>query len=213
MVNFLRKNWFWIGLASIAVWAVYSKTINISFGGKPIGQPEKYTDAGTKTDALHLFNSANGKHALPEIDENAAIAFLKRFGKVTRGEREKFGVSAAALLACAYINSHAGARDLTRETNNFFALGCGGDWEGPSAQVDSQCFRRYDSPWHSFRDFSAALAATPWAKKQLADENADWKIWVALMAKNNCSDVKDAEAHMTAVIKKYRLFELDEPAN
>jgi hypothetical protein len=212
MIRFIKTNWFVIGLVLLALLGWYRKSFRFNLGGSSADQPEKYTDAsGTKSTGgswLGLLGDRSSAHKMPQIDTATAKAFLRRFGKVTKPEQEKFGLPASVMLACAYVNSHAGQRATVGGANNYFALRCGGGWTSGNVDIEGQCFRRYATPWESFRDASNTFVAQDWCKQAIADRLSR-EAWVALLVKQGCSDVADAEQEMLRIIKAYRLHELD----
>ncbi|MDX2281318.1 MAG: glucosaminidase domain-containing protein [Saprospiraceae bacterium] len=215
--KFLKTNWFSIALVLIVLLAVARKSFTIFLKGtgskNSNAKTEKYTDLAQVSDAKSLLglmsgNQSAGQH-LPEITETEAAAFFKRFSKVAQGERKKFGVPASVLLALAYVNSHAGKRPVASEATNYFALLCSNDWDGAMAQVEGHCFRRYNTPWESFRDFSIYLAAQDWYGDLRKSAGHDWQAWVKGL--REVSDVLEAKAALKQVIQQYRLYELDAP--
>ena len=216
MVQFVKKNWFYVGLVILAV-AYFRKEIKAYFPTSAVPAQEKFTQSGTKDDlgGESLFGLGGAPAAqgatvdLPAIKDTDAKAFLLRFGKVAKGEKEKFKIPAAAFLALAYVNSHCGQRTLAADGNNYFARLCGTHWEGERLEAAGVCYRSYAKPWDSFRDASQQLSATRWAQDLVQAQDMKWEHWVAALAENGYSDVKNAREEMTKVIRAYRLFELD----
>ncbi len=218
LFDFIKKRWFTLALLLILVVAIVRKNLRFEPGDtgapKPEKSKEKYTEDLAVNKGASLFNlgsESSGKQAtLPEIDEATAVAFLQRFGRVAVAEQEKFGFPASVLLACAYVNSFAGRRNCALEANNYLAIRCGSDWNGPSANYTGACFRRYGTAWESIRDFSMTLQKSDWAGSLKKSADGNWKSWVKALAKHRLSDVKNFEKEMTGVIESYRLFELDQ---
>lgn len=213
--NFFKTNWFYVALSLMILGAILRKTI---FSGASVQaqaqSPEKYTAARSgQEEGISLFGGiASGpkpEHRLPDIEAAVAEPFLRRFGKVTPGEQQKFGVPASVLLAAAYVNSYAGQRELAASANNYFALPCSGDWQGRSITQEGRCYRQYERAWDSFRDFSQLLKAQSWFAETRKSAGKDWKIWVKQLDGKGLSDVENFGAEMEKVIRAYRLFELD----
>lgn len=211
MLQFIKKNWFYIGLFALAV-IYFKKELRAYVSPSPSAGQEKFTEKKEGEGQSLLGIGTGGKivaRAMPDIAPADAKAFLKRFAKVAQGEQEKFKVPASALLALAYVNSYAGTRPLATEGNNYFATPCGSLWDGDQMNVSEQCYRRYEKAWDSFRDASSQLSATRWAQAISKKGNNDWQTWVEAFAQNEYSDVPDAANEMGKVVKAYRLFELD----
>lgn len=218
IVNFIKTNWFYIALFALVLGAIARK--HFRTGGSDPGAPQQATQTEKFTagrrgaeEGVSLFGGiASGPRParrLPEIDAATAESFLRRFGKVTPGEQQKFGVPASVLLAAAYVNSFAGQRDLAQTANNFFALPCAADWQGRSATFDERCYRQYERPWDSFRDFSRLMSTQPWFAGLKQSAGRDWQAWVKGLEGKGLSDVERCGAEMEKVIRAYRLFELD----
>lgn len=213
MVRFFKTNWFYVGLGLLLLIGLWRKNIlRVEWGREKQEQPERYTQqspSGTANTFLGLLGEGQSAQPMAQVDEETAKAFLLRFGKVTKGEQDKFGLPASVLLACAYVNSFAGTRELAGSSaHNYFALPCNGGWNGPSTHFNGRCYRQYETPWESFRDASKTLQAQSWAQEALK-QNKDWKTWVDLLTEHGFSDIQNAGAEMRQVIKAYRLFELD----
>ncbi|MGI9159200.1 MAG: glucosaminidase domain-containing protein [Saprospiraceae bacterium] len=215
--HFFKKNWFAIALLLLTLIAVARRKIQLPFELPfPVaGSAEKYTadaEGSAAASKLGLFpEETSGKRRMPAIPEAEAEDFLRRFSKVARSESRKFRAPASVLLAHAYVNSFAGRRNTAVDANNFTALVCGGDWEGPTVEMDGSCFRQYKTPWESYRDFSIFLAGQNWVAETRARAGMDWKPWVEAFAQNRLSNVEDYAGQMERIIKAYRLFELDNP--
>ncbi|MDX2134044.1 MAG: glucosaminidase domain-containing protein [Saprospiraceae bacterium] len=144
--------------------------------------------------------------AMPPIGEDAARAFFRRFAPVAVSERKKYGVPAAVTLAYAFSNSHAGQKMPAQQANNYFSLPCTSDWEGDTFEQEGVCFRRYETAWESFRDFSVFMSSQEWYGAVRRQSGKDWRGWVKALERNS----GPTAAHtMQAVIEQYGLDELD----
>ena len=217
LLDFIKKRWFTLALLLILFIAVLRKNLRCEMDPKApaVGQSkEKFTDEGASAKGAALLNLGGDGSAqklrMPEIDETTAVAFLKRFGHVAVAEQEKFGMPASVLLACAYVNSFSGRRNCALEANNYLAIRCTEDWNGPTANYSGACFRQYNTAWESIRDFNNSLHQNNWYIKLKKSAGNDWKAWVKGLAKHEVSDVENFEAELKEVIQAYRLFELDQ---
>jgi len=217
--KYFKTYWFSIALVCILLLAIARKGYNLITGGAPSpggkAKTEKFTESQPIAGAPSLLGlfAGPGKpmRQMPPVSEETAQAFLKRFRDVALSERKKFGTPASIMLACAYVNSFAGQRDLVRDANNYFALPCSPAWDGANAMVGERCYRRYETPWESFRDFSIHLSGQDWFGGLRKTAGKDWKAWVEGLHKEDISDVDNFAHEVAAVIQAYRLFELDVP--
>ena len=215
--EFLKKRWFSVALVALIVMAIVRKNIRFDVGGASAPakkvQPEIYTkDASVaqSTTMLHLAGDAiPTANRLPAIDDATAMAFLKRFRQVARTEQQKFGMPASVLLACTYVNSFAGQRDCAAQANNYLGVRCTAEWSGPVVTIAGTCYRKYNTPWESIRDFNVYLSGHNWYGQLKKSARHDWKAWAKALAGHQASDVENFERDLGAVIQKYRLYELD----
>ncbi len=216
ILEFIKKRWFTLALLLIVFIAILRKNLRFEPGSPTIREQviprEKFTDEGTPKGAALLNlggESSSSQVQLPDIDETTAVAFLQRFGHVTVAEQEKFGIPASVLLACAYVNSFSGRRNCALEANNYLAVRCAANWNGPTANYSGACFRQYNTAWESIRDFNLGLQQSDWFAGLKKSAGNDRKAWAKGLAKHRVSDVENFEMELLKVIQAYRLFELD----
>lgn len=210
--KFVKTHWFVIALALLVLAALARKNGRGIFG-RSVRQ-EKYTeqrDSAAETAQMGILpESGAAVRDLPAISQATATAFLKRFGAVSVAEHKKYGVPASIVLGIAYVNSFAGQREVARSAKNYFALPCGSEWEGSNIELGGKCFRRYETAWEGFRDFSLYLQAREWMSAAKSNNGQDWQAWVTFLAEQPVSDVRHFEKELKTVIEAYRLYELDE---
>lgn len=215
--DFLKKRWFSVALVALLLAAVVRKNLRINVGDTAAPakkeQPEKYTAEPAIAQGSSMLSLGAGAGAgmvrMPPTDDATAMAFLKRFGQVAVSEQKKFGMPASVLLACTYLNSFAGRRDCTVEANNYLAVRCTAEWGGPVVTCSGACFRQYNTPWESIRDFNVQWSKREWYVSLKKSAKRDWRIWAKALAEHRVSDVEHFEQEMVRVIQKYQLYELD----
>ncbi|MEZ4988463.1 MAG: glucosaminidase domain-containing protein [Saprospiraceae bacterium] len=95
---------------------------------------------------------------LRQVSEPDIEAFVQRFQHVAQSEQEKFGIPASIILAHALLQSNAGTLPVASVGYNYFALPCTSDWEDQTQDgSSSECLRKYNNAWLSFRDHSLFL--------------------------------------------------------
>lgn len=114
-------------------------------------------------------------------------AYLERFAPMAVEEMVAYGIPASIKLAQSIVESNWGTSRLAREANNYFGIKCKSWWQGDrialedddydaSGRLVPSCFRKYDTPWESFRDHSWFLLRDRyWALFQL--ELSDYRGW------------------------------------
>lgn len=220
---FFKNNWFKISLAVLALYVWFKKdmTLQVNLGSpdkteqKALPTREKFTDTGTLVtdkagvvDKLELPFTGNHPAMRDAASEFATIseadkhAYLERFAKVALAEQKKYDIPASIILATALYQSSAGRRDLALNANNQFALPC--DGEGPCTESQGRRYRRYESAWASFRDFSL------FASRQFSSlRGEDYQGWAKGMKKAGFGETDGFEKELIRIIEGYRLYELD----
>ncbi len=148
------------------------------------------------------------KPALENVSDYAKEQYLKRFAKVVVEERRKFGIPSSILLATAFLQSRAGERSITQQSNNHFAIPCTIDWSGPSKNIAGQCYRQYENAWMSFRDHSLYLSTGKFSKLQSLD-STDYQAWAMNLEQLGYSEQRDFAQQIIQVIEHYGLNALD----
>jgi flagellum-specific peptidoglycan hydrolase FlgJ len=94
-------------------------------------------------------------------------SFIERVKDMAVLEMQEYGMPASVILAQAILESACGMSPLSAQANNFFGIKCNG-WNGETfthmddcfdkdgAKIPC-CFRKYESPFESFRDHSKFL--------------------------------------------------------
>ncbi len=212
-LKFFKTNWFYFALGILLLVYTVRKypglnPLNLLAKGSSKELVSKEKGGKKRTPALMGLVPDDAKKQRPdkrEISDAKAEAFLKRFTPVALSERKKFGIPASVLLACAYVNSHAGQSDASLEANNFFDLSCEANWEGETEEFDGSCMRKYESAWASFRDFSIYLSSQEWFGSLKKAAGKDGEIWMKKLGKEGVANAKALQKVMEA----YDLYELD----
>ncbi len=94
-------------------------------------------------------------------DKMSPSEYIERFKGAAIEEMERTGIPASITLAQGMLESGNGNSRLARKANNHFGIKCHSGWNGPSIRKDddakNECFRKYKSPWKSYRDHSDFL--------------------------------------------------------
>ncbi len=91
------------------------------------------------------------------------MSYIKRFVKIAQAETEKFGVPTSIILAQGILESNAGGSRLAVNNNNHFGMKCfsracaKGHCTNFTDDSHKDFFKKYESPWQSFRDHSVLL--------------------------------------------------------
>lgn len=159
-----------------------------------------------------FFGGSRGKDPLGEftkIDDKVKHEYIKRFAKVVINERRKYGIPSSIILACGLLQSQAGQRALTNNSNNHFALYCSLEWAGETDLSNGECYRRYENAWASFRDHSMYLTNSKFS--QLSSLGSTNYIgWANGLEQLNYGEgIENFSDILIGIIQQYGLDELD----
>ena len=88
--------------------------------------------------------------------------YIREFKDIAIEEMQRTGVPASITLAQGIHETSAGQSPLVIKSNNHFGIKCKSEWHGPSVSHDDdakgECFRKYESPFESYKDHSDFLA-------------------------------------------------------
>src|SRR5215207_1069161 len=91
--------------------------------------------------------------------------YVLKFKDIAMEEMKRTGVPAAITLAQGIHETSAGQSVLVNKSNNHFGIKCKAEWTGPSVSHDDdargECFRKYSSPYDSYKDHSDFLTTRP----------------------------------------------------
>lgn len=87
--------------------------------------------------------------------------YIDKYKDAAIKEMNRVGVPASITLAQGMLESGYGNSELARKANNHFGIKCHSVWKGPIYRIDDdrkdECFRKYKTVWHSYRDHSDFL--------------------------------------------------------
>lgn len=139
--------------------------------------------------------------------------YIKRFSKVAITEMEMYGVPASISLAQGLIESRAGKSKLALQANNHFGIKCfskrckKGHCMNATDDTHKDFFRKFESPWFSWREHSRMISSGRYAK--LKKHGRDYRKWAyGLKAVGYATDRNYAEK-LIGIIEKYQLYKYD----
>ncbi len=163
-----------------------------------------------KLSALPFWRSGkeDAPDVLPDVPIEVLDEYINRFARLAKGEKEKYGVPAAITLALAMLQSELGQYPLSKNVHNHFRLKCTEDWKGEFSWHKGECYRAYDKPWTSFRDYSLFL--TTGSNVGLRELPAtDYAAWADAIEAMDFFEQDDIPQKLLSIIEKYNLQQLD----
>lgn len=143
--------------------------------------------------------------SIPDVPAND---YIGRFSRVAIVEMEKYGVPASISLAQGLLESRAGNSKLARGNNNHFGIKCfskrckKGHCTNATDDTHKDFFRKFASPWESWREHSRIVA------KKTKPKTRDYKKWAYWLGTWYATDKKYA-TKLIACIEKHDLWKYD----
>ena len=148
-----------------------------------------------------------------QLTEEMALDYIARYHKTAIGEMQKFGIPASISLAQGLVESRAGDSKLARNNNNHFGMKCfsrscrKGHCSNFTDDTHKDFFRKFKSPWESWRAHSQLLASGRYAK--LKKHGRDYRQWAyGLKSLGYATDRTYAEK-LIGIIERYELNRFD----
>ena len=140
--------------------------------------------------------------------------YVATYGRVAAEVGQQTGVPPSIILAVAGLESAWGASELSRRGNHFGIKAWGSEpkhclptleFEKKRALRVRACFRAYDDPKDSFRDFGRLLSSSPNYQSLFQLTVSDYRRWAhGLSDRGYATDPRYAEK-LIRIIKQYRL--------
>jgi len=124
-------------------------------------------------------------------------------------EMNRTGVPASITLAQGMLESGYGNSKLARKANNHFGIKCHSDWKGPTFKMDddakNECFRKYKTVWHSYRDHSDFLKGKRRYASLFELKITDYKGWAKGLRKAGYATNKKYASLLITIIERHDL--------
>lgn len=138
--------------------------------------------------------------------------YLKKFASIAVQEMERTGIPASIKLGQGILESSYGNSLLAREANNHFGIKCGKDWSGSTFDHNDdrqgECFRKYDTPWHSFLDHSKFLKK-PRYSGLFSLSRDGYKAWAKELKRAGYATAVDYAERLISRIEEHQLWRFD----
>ena len=228
-LTFLRNNWFKVALAILGFYLFFIKQLSFQIQvqtpenteqqfikKKPFEKiTENKSEIASRKDKVERLeipflssNSAKkGRNLIAElktINEAAKHDIIERFAKVAQAEQQRFSIPTSVILGMALQQSTAGTRDIAVQANNYFGLPCSSDWRSACQSFHGKSYRKYESAWASFRDFSQYLNANYANLK-----GGNYTNYANAFQNDGFGNDPNVGEHLIQIIEGYRLQELD----
>ena len=139
--------------------------------------------------------------------------YIKKFKDLAISEMHLHNIPASITLAQGILESASGNSRLAVESNNHFGIKCHVKWTGLKTYHDDdekqECFRKYNSPFDSYRDHSLFLAERKRYAFLFDLRKTDYKGWAKGLQKAGYATSKTYSKKIIELIKDYSLDQYD----
>lgn len=182
-------------------------------------------DASAKNVGLDLSNNASSKTlnlqdansaapiAASGLSQAMADSYIKRFAPVAIAEMRKYGIPASISLAQGLVESRGGTSTLAKKNNNHFGIKCfskkcrKGHCTNHTDDTHKDFFRKFESPWASWRAHSQILMSARY--RNLQAHGKDYKKWAKGLKTNGYATDRRYDAKLIGMIERFNLQRFD----
>jgi flagellum-specific peptidoglycan hydrolase FlgJ len=185
--------------------------------GQIMGISLNFFDGQTKPKAKKTKAALPANEAAPvsanQLTEAMALDYIERYHEVARKEMHVYGIPASISLAQGLVESRAGDSKLARNNNNHFGIKCfsrhckRGHCSNFTDDTHKDFFRKFNSPWESWRAHSLMLTGPRY--KKLRQYGNNYRQWAhGLKSVGYATDRTYAEK-LIGIIERYDLHRYD----
>jgi LysM repeat protein len=135
--------------------------------------------------------------------------YIETYKEIAIEEMIRTGVPASIKLAQGIHETGAGQSVLVTKSNNHFGIKCKTGWQGASVSHDDdargECFRKYDSPFDSFKDHSEFLRTRSHYAFLFKLDPTDYEAWAHGLKKAGYATNPKYPQIIIKLIKDYNL--------
>ena len=137
--------------------------------------------------------------------------YIETYKDIAIREMIRTGVPASIKLAQGIHETGAGQSVLASKSNNHFGIKCKSEWKGPSVSHDDdargECFRKYESPFESYRDHSDFLSTRSHYPSLFKLDPTDYEAWAYGLKKAGYATNPKYPQILIKIIRDYNLQE------
>lgn len=135
--------------------------------------------------------------------------YVQTYHALAVSEMIRSGVPASITLAQGVLETENGNSALVKKSNNHFGIKCKAEWTGEYVRhdddEDAECFRKYDSAIHSYRDHSDFLRTRAHYAFLFNLDPYDYKAWAHGLKKAGYATNPQYAKILIKTIEDYRL--------
>jgi LysM repeat protein len=137
------------------------------------------------------------------------LDYIAKYNSVAIEEQQRTGIPAAITLAQGIHESACGKSELSLNAHNHFGIKCKNTWTGETYtytdDAKDECFRKYESDMHSYKDHSDFLKGNARYAALFALEQSDYKGWAFGLKKCGYATNPQYAIKLIDLIERYDL--------
>jgi flagellum-specific peptidoglycan hydrolase FlgJ len=141
-------------------------------------------------------------------------SYIAKYSVIAQSNMKTYGIPASIILAQGLLESGYGVADLCVQANNHFGIKCRNDWTGDSVRYDDdtagECFRKYNSPYDSYRDHAVFLTSGSRYSGLFKLDKKDYKAWAKGLKEAGYATDSQYPSKLITLIEKYQLYNYDD---
>lgn len=146
-----------------------------------------------------------------KVTKDIIIDYIDVYKEAAMESMRDYGIPASIKLAQGILESGSGSGRLCNIANNHFGIKCHNVWKGPSVShtddAPDECFRKYDSPFDSYRDHSLFLTSRPRYNFLFELDKGDYVAWARGLRKAGYATDMKYPDKLIGLIERYNLYE------
>ncbi len=165
---------------------------------------------------LLLINLVTGIQLLfSQLPENKITKeeYINLYKDISIEEMNMYSIPASITLSQGILESGHGNSRLAKKANNHFGIKCHMSWTGKTFHMDddarNECFRKYKSPYESFKDHSIFLSTRDRYAFLFNLEITDYKGWAKGLKKAGYATNPKYPQLLINIIEEYELHQYD----
>lgn len=179
--------------------------------------PKKTKDNSSNTKSAEINNSETQileATTRVKVTNEMILAYIEKYKEVAQIDMKKYGIPASITLGQAILESGSGTGPLSQYANNHFGIKCHKDWQGESVKFDddsvSECFRKYNNSFDSFRDHAIFLTSGSRYSQLFKLDKTDYKAWAKGLKEAGYATDTQYPTKLIALIERFQLYKYDD---
>jgi hypothetical protein len=194
--------WFKIIVIAAATYVLMYKNLNFNV---KLNTPPPTTV--TEQTSMNFVKQTVPLAPLLAEDDRLNRLYIERFRVVAVTEMKRFNIPASVKMAQAILESKAGQSLPAKKLRNHFNLPCGVLQAGNCTETTDGIYKKFDSPWESWRVHSEYLAQGKFA--ELFSIGNDYRAWATRLQELGYSNDEQYAQKIVQLIEAYDLAVLD----